>query len=101
MKLGITLPGGEMLEAGQRAREAEDLEAAGVHMAAAGWERHRRLRCLPGPRHALPGLVTVFARRRAGVAAPGPGGDGEPATDAMSRRSPTSAARCGAPPVTP
>jgi hypothetical protein len=28
MKLGVTLPGGELLEAGRRAREAEDLGAS-------------------------------------------------------------------------
>ena len=30
MKLGVTLPGGEILEAGRRAREAEDPGASAV-----------------------------------------------------------------------
>ena len=32
MKLGVTLPGGEVLEAGRRAREAEDLGASAIWM---------------------------------------------------------------------
>jgi len=50
MKLGVTLAGGEVLEAGRRARETEDLGASAV------WSTED-----PGHANALPGLVTVFA----------------------------------------